>query len=427
MLVRDARRALLYIGPAIVLLVFFASFLRGSVSPGQVFSHKPTPDALPAKPKYHLEPAPSTHNELFSLSTPDKRHFLISFGPGQDGAINPNILPHPTIDDTFAIVAQEVARGDATFHEIACYASFNPNGTVLACNDAAYALPIAATRGLPCPEPYQLLDLNKGPHDARVFWGPDSAYAVYGTNSRFSCFGQYVQNFPVLMDWTADMAPQERFRAGTEIERPDGHGDIEKNWFVFWDGQGQMYAHYDVQPRHFARLAENGSVSEDLAPKAAESDGRCLARYMPKVDLESESIHQATNSLLVTLCKRADTGCLADASKTVVITMFHHKTHRKALGDLHSVYEPYVMAFRQEAPFEVYGIGKKPLWIHGRGTRGDGVTEMMFVTSISWKSRTQRYHGYLDDAMFLGFGIEDAGTGGIDVLAGDVLAELGLC
>lgn len=431
MLVRDVKRVLIFLGPTIVLLYLVLSLLHGSFAPtgliDQAFSKSsptgPTKEDAAPPPPFHLKPAPATHNEIFSLSTPDKAYFLISFGPGQEGAINPNIIPHPLDDGTYAIVAQEVARGTPTFHEIACYASFNRNGTVLSCSEAPRILPIEPTTGLPCPKKFELLDMNVGPHDARVFWGPDSPYAVYGSNSRFSCFGQFIQNFPVLMDWTAEMAPQTGFRSGTEVQRPGKHGDVEKNWFVFWDREGGIYAHYDVQPRAFARLEGNGSVGADLAPLAERSDEACLRRNMPRLASEDESIHQATNSLAVTLCRRSDAACVANARNTVVFTIFHHKK----FYDWHSVYEPYVMAFRQEAPFEVYGVSKKPVWIHGRSTRDDGVTEMMFVTSIGWKGRTQRYHGYLDDVLFLGFGIEDKGTGGIDVLAGDVLKDLGLC
>jgi hypothetical protein len=243
-------------------------------------------------------------------------------------------------------------------------------------------------------------------------------YTVYGSNSAFGCFGQFIQDFPTLMDWTAEMVPPATdFRVGTEIQRPPPVGHIEKNWFVFWDSQGQIYAHYDLAPRSFAQLSPNGSVGGDLALADA-----CLDRLLPSTS-EDESVHQATNSLAVTLCRRADPTCRADKENTVIFTIFHHKTFR----NMHSVYEPYVLAFRREAPFQVYGVGRKPLWIRGRGARDDGVTEMMFVTSIGWKGREQRYHGYLDDVMFLGFGVEDIGTGGIDVLAEDVLVDLGLC
>lgn len=54
-------------------------------------------------------------------------------------------------------------------------------------------------------------------------------------------------------------------------------------------------------------------------------------------------------------------------------------------------------------------------------------TEMMYVTSISWKKHGQKYHGYADDVLFINFGIEDNKTAAIDVLAGDLFMELGAC
>jgi len=46
---------------------------------------------------------------------------------------------------------------------------------------------------------------------------------------------------------------------------------------------------------------------------------------------------------------------------------------------------------------------------------------------MSWKGKEQKYHGYLDDALFLAFGIEDSRSGGIDVTAGELLKGMGLC
>lgn len=54
-------------------------------------------------------------------------------------------------------------------------------------------------------------------------------------------------------------------------------------------------------------------------------------------------------------------------------------------------------------------------------------SEMMYVTSMNWKTHGQTYHGYLDDVLFLNFGIEDAKTGSIDVIAADLLKGLGSC
>ena len=46
---------------------------------------------------------------------------------------------------------------------------------------------------------------------------------------------------------------------------------------------------------------------------------------------------------------------------------------------------------------------------------------------MAWKSREQRYHGYKDDEIMLGLGIEDYASAGIDVVAGDLLQDLGYC
>jgi hypothetical protein len=114
------------------------------------------------------------------------------------------------------------------------------------------------------------------------------------------------------------------------------------------------------------------------------------------------------------------------------MTIFQQK---KRFGE-HLLYEAYVMLFRQEAPFAIHGITSKPLWINGRGKQGEwkdkdkkkmDQTQFFYITSMSWKSQGQKYHGYIDDVLFLLFGVEDADTAGIDVAAGDILRGLDLC
>ena len=39
----------------------------------------------------------------------------------------------------------------------------------------------------------------------------------------------------------------------------------------------------------------------------------------------------------------------------------------------------------------------------------------------------KHYHGYLDDVIMVGFGIEDRRTAGIDVTAEDLLQSFALC
>jgi len=100
--------------------------------------------------------------------------------------------------------------------------------------------------------------------------------------------------------------------------------------------------------------------------------------------------------------------------------------------------EPYVMVFKGTSPFEMHGISSKSIWIHGRGRAGEtskpegqafegldewNQTKMFCVTSISRKVEGR---GYINDVVFLRFGIEDERTAWIDVVAGDLLKSLAL-
>ncbi|KAL6249282.1 hypothetical protein RBB50_004345 [Rhinocladiella similis] len=260
---------------------------------------------------------------------------------------------------------------------------------------------------------------------------------MYGSNSAHTCFGQFLQDFRFLTDW-GNLGIDWGFRAPIDLQRPAPYNAIEKNWFPFWDRQGHIYIHHDIFPqRVFSKLSLDGSGGPDLAALAQPADQTCMERYFPKVGKTLESIHQATNSLLVTMCNRNDSSCQDNATNTFIMTLFQHKT----FYSYHSVYEPYVILFSQDAPFAIHAISKRPLWINGRGTAGEkrpkylplstsdpwNQTEMMYVTSISWMSSSQTYHGYQDDILFVSFGIEDERSGGIDILARDVLEDIGLC
>ncbi|KAJ4415213.1 hypothetical protein N0V82_007450 [Gnomoniopsis sp. IMI 355080] len=378
------------------------------------------------------------HTELQSVTTQDRKFFRIKFG--SEETFNPNILPHPHRDSTWIIVAQRAGIVQPSV-ELVCNAKFI-NDTLM-CIDADGSgfgepkpLPIEPTTAVAdaskCPPELAFVTISFGPRDARVLYGPRSPFVVYGSNSQFTCFGQWIQDFRGLVpDWATDVggAPPagEAFtnRAGTELQRQPPYGVMEKNWFLFWDAKGEPYVHFDITPsRSFAKLNADGSVGLDLALNSAKTDVKCLARYLPRlIGATLESVHQATNSLSVTLCRRADPECEPTEENTFVFIIYQHKTYY----EFHATYHPYVMVFRQSAPFEVWAVSTRPLWISGRSLMPNGDTEMFYITSMSWREKGQKYHGYVDDVLFLAFGIEDKSSAGMDVLAGDLLANLGLC
>jgi hypothetical protein len=378
-----------------------------------------------------------THVQVFSSSTKDGKYFGIDLGSRK--ANNPNIIPHPSLEDTWIVVAVQSPseiKNSMWFAELVCNAVFQQD--TLVCIDPPLLLPIAATPAEKCPGELDFFKFAIGPHDARVFFGPNSPYAVWGSNSRFTCFGQYMQDFRMLTDWGFEPFIEGKFREPTELQRPEPWSPVEKNWFVFWDNEGQMYAHYDISPKRvFAELHLDGSVGPDLASNAADVDEQCMGMFMPAIGPSLESLHQSTNSLSLTMCRRADPACRANEDNTFIFTIIQHKTYYS----FHSVYEPYVMLFKQNAPFHLHAIGRKPIWIHGRGLPGESLprplpdevakawnqTEMFYVTSMSWKTHGMKYHGYLDDPLFLAFGIEDKVAGGIDIEAGDLMVDLGFC
>lgn len=438
----------------------------------------PNGEIVGFQPPLEVRPGGSgvLHTEIFSVSTKDRQYFPIRMGSAK--VLNPNIIPHPRLEAAWIVVAQKMGDHDDDDDqqqpglavepslELVCTAMFIDDAlTCIGADGRGFGepttLPVQPTTGdgSKCTGELEFFNLNVGPHDARVFYGPRDPYTIYGSNSNFNCFGQWIRDFRGLVpDWGGSLddgavggggsgatgegggsfAHEFASPAGTELQRPPPLGDVEKNWFLFWDSDNVHYVHYDITPRRaFARLSGDGSVGEDLGQHTAARDSACLARYLPDVTQTfakphgpgfHESLHQATNSLSVTLCRRTDPGCVADDSNTFIFAVVHHKVYR----DFHSVYEPYVVVFRQRAPFEMFAVGSRPLWVSGRQTvRGVGgradTTEMFYVTSIAWKTKGLKYHGYVDDVLFLAFGIEDEKAAGIDVQAGSILAHLGLC
>lgn len=374
------------------------------------------------------------YRELFSLTTRDRKFWPIHM----DGlsVYNPNIIPHPTKSDQWLVVATHPGQGKA--EGLTCAAG--PLNDVLVCSSAPQNLETAPSIEGNCVDGNEYVNFYTGPRDARAFYGPDTPYVMYGSQSQYICVGLWMQDVrPLLEDFHISQgAGNKLFRTATELRRPLPVPSMEKNYFVFWASDGKVYAHYEFSPRRvFAQLDFDGSVGQDLAPYAASHDKFCMAKYMPVPLSSQENIEQASNALLITMCKRGK--CQPSSQNTFVMHIFQHKSYYQ----YHSLYEPYVILFNQTAPFEIYAIGQRPYWIHGRTNLTKethareyeehpekippGHSEMFYITSMSWKKHGQRYHGYMDDPLWLSFGIEDSRAAAMDVLAGDLFEDLAYC
>ncbi|CAD0105785.1 unnamed protein product [Aureobasidium uvarum] len=387
-------------------------------------------DTLPERIDYH---------EIFSLTTTNRK--FIPVFTGGVGIYNPNIIPHPTDHTLWIMIAQHEQSGVEIFvsEEMTCNVGLLND--VMVCTAEPTVIPIEPSITGNCSAELAYFNARGGPRDARMYHGPDAPYIMYGSQSAYSCIGIWIEDARMLLDdfHAERFVVPKLFTHATEVQRPPPIGGMEKNFFLFWDSANKAYVHHEIHPhRVFAQLSFDGSVGPNLATYSAAKDDVCIAMYMPHLAPDMESIHQASNSLSITLCKRADPGCIPNDSNTFIFTMFHHKSYH----DWHGVYEPYVMVFQRDAPFAIHAISQRPIWIHGRAelTRDThsllyengkdipaGHTEMFYITSISWKLHGQKYHGYLDDPLFLAFGIEDTRAGLIDVMAEDLFSDLGYC
>jgi len=390
---------------------------------------------------YSTLPDKIDYRELFSLSTVDRK--FSSIFTGGTNIYNPNIIPNPSDHNLWIMIAQHEQSGqDVTVsEEVTCNVGLL-DGTMV-CTAEPVVIPVEPSIAGNCTGDFSYFNFRSGPRDARMCYGPDAPYILYGSQSSYSCIGIWMEDARMLLsDFDAEKSVVPKlFTHATEVQRPPPVRGMEKNFFLFWDSENRAFVHHDIYPhRVFAQLSFDGSVGPDLAVNSASKDNVCLAMYMPALTPTDESIHQATNSLSITLCKRQDPTCVPNDSNTFIFTIFQHKSYH----DYHGVYEPYVMVFERNAPFAIHAISQRPLWIHGRAAltkdthsllyENDpgkeipaGHTEMFYMTSISWKTHGQKYHGYLDDPLFLAFGIEDTRAGLIDVLAEDLFQDLGLC
>ena len=388
-----------------------------------------TPQSIPERGNYR---------ELFSLTTKSRMFYRVFFEGF--GTYDASLIPDPLRYDIWIVVAH--AGPDAkqpNSRLIVCGAGMLDEA--LLCADRPVAIPIGVSAPGNCGNDLAHFNADLGPRNGRISFGPSGPYILYNLQSATNCMGIWLQDARMLLDLFRIEQPLARnFTTAVELRRPVAPKRVEKNFFLFWDKDNMPYVHSNLWPRRsFARLDVDGTLGNDLAPEAARRDQVCMAKHMPYVVSRHETVRQASNALAITLCKRADATCRPTDGNTYNMHIFHHRLHY----DGHPVYEPYVLLFQRTAPFAVHAISQRSFWVRGRaglsaesGSRQyagraheipEGHTERLSIVSMSWKTHGQKYHGFFDDPLFVGFGVEDSRAGAIDFKAEDLLQDMAFC
>ncbi|KAK9459154.1 uncharacterized protein V1516DRAFT_681111 [Lipomyces oligophaga] len=222
------------------------------------------------------------------------------------------------------------------------------------------------------------MHLIQGHSDPRVFFSPrGEPLMIVGTNGIHNCLGQYLIDLRALVpDLAAKMHITDipiRFPNLTELTRPNLQ-EIEKNWFMMFDSldSNREYLHYDFLHRSLAALKPPADIAtyKSIANPSPELV-RGLLQNFKKSDYSANDIHQASNSLLVTLC---DFPCIPTIHNTVLVELMHIK-----YSDYYRLYyRRFAIIMNATAPFDVLGRTENLMYA---GTDSD---TMIYTVSMAW-------------------------------------------
>ena len=125
--------------------------------------------------------------------------------------------------------------------------------------------------------------------------------------------------------------------------------------------------------------------------------------------------HQGTPMLSLTLCKRGE--CEPSVHNTLLMGIGQHRVNNPDVN-----YDKRVVTWNATSPYEFHSISK-PVVFAGTAdwnfTWAGGMVYYWNQTGIP----ANRSHGFLDDEVWLSFGVADRESGWIDVKAGDLMND----
>lgn len=302
------------------------------------------------------------------------------------------------------------------------------------------------------------MDKYIGPEDMKIFWTRKRVPLIvftHQTPDEVLCEGMFAIDaraaVPELVDALGPHAldlPEIKIRTPAPLRRtpPPGHEEDqayqrEKNWAPVQsplnqedDGDDDVY--FMVEPSQLFRWRpeSNGTVEE----VPAQRDSSVEVPYQPGLSAEWHSekgtcindvmlsngnVHQSTPMLSLTLCDRGT--CEPSADNTVLLGMVQRRYDPP--GVYRSTwYERHIVAYSAAPPYAMMSVSKV-LSYHGEVKNKYIWTGGMVYLADSPGIPFNRSHGYLDDEIWLSFGIRDKAAGWIDVDAKELIKDHYFC
>jgi hypothetical protein len=297
-------------------------------------------------------------------------------------------------------------------------------------------------------------DMDKyiGPEDMKLFWtglGEPLLIFTHQVDDAVRCQGQFiidaraaVPELGEILSTDAEL-PKIRFhepeglrRIAPSGEESDPRYQREKNWapvqapfssdkeellfmvepsqlFRFTDVNGVVKSVIKEEDQHSAVEAPYPLHAKEKDPWRSEHQ-TCLHDVM----LSDGHVHQSTPMLSVTLCDRGD--CHPSPENTVLIGMVQRRY------DFPTWYDRRIATYASVPPYNMLSVSKK-LTYHGETETGTYAWTGSMVYYTHHRHFPPPNHGFLDDEIWLSFGIKDADGGWIDVRARELIDDHYLC
>lgn len=298
-------------------------------------------------------------------------------------------------------------------------------------------------------------DMDKyiGPEDMKLFWsqtGEPLLIFTYQVNDKHLCQGQFVVDVRAIipeLEKTLGPAvskglPPIRFKKPVGLRRKAPAGEEgspryqrEKNWalvqspfaaeedellFMVEPGQVYRYESENDPVERVARTKDGASAVEAPYPPHIQPQDTWHSREktcVHDVMLSDGHIHQSTAMLSMTLCNRGT--CTPTPENTVLLGMVQRRYDRPTW------YDRRIATYSSVPPYNMLSVSKK-LSYHGEQDGTYAWTgSMLYFTHH--KHFPPPNHGFLDDEIWLSFGIRDKDAGWIDIEAGELVADHYLC